>query len=315
MLEVKFPSFLKNNFETYQFIVKYLYYTDLKDLFQTEIKEDINLNFKNLSFVEGNLCATIAMFVDSLLENGGVTYSNLCPTIENFFKRNEFCKKLSIDPLFDYRNTTMKFKEFNIKSNDEEIGKYIYSEFLNNKGIIIKDETIKEKIQESVFELFENAKFHGESKKIYTCGQFFPNNKKILFSIADIGYTIPKNVSQKKLFSIEADCIEWALGYGNSTKDLKNGIPGGAGLFLLEKFIELTEGKLQIVSGKGFFEKNFNNGNCEIVKKDLEYQFPGTVINLEFNISHGEKLVIATENEKFTDILERLIRSDTSYGN
>ncbi|WP_338948848.1 hypothetical protein [Fusobacterium varium] len=315
MLEVKFPNYLKNDFETYQFIVKHLYLMNLSNLFESPIREEINLDFKKLNFVEGNLCATIAMFVDELLGSGEVTYSNLSPIIENFFRRNEFCRKLSIEPLFNYINTTMRFKEFSDNSNDEEIGRYIYNEFLNNEGINIKDKTIKEKIQESVFELFENAKFHGESEKIYTCGQFFPRNKKILFSIADIGYTIPKNVKKKKNFSTESDCIEWALGYGNSTKDLKNGIPGGAGLFLLEKFIELTKGRLQIISGKGFFEKDYNNEEYKILKKDLEYQFPGTVINLEFNISHGEKLVIATENEEFADILERLIKEDTSYGN
>lgn len=171
-------------------------------------------------------------------------------------------------------------------------------------------EAIKNLLSDCIFELFENAYFHGEAHSIYTCGQYFPNKKKLIFSIVDFGKTIPDNVLRKVSFDKDSDCIEWAVGYQNSTKILVNGYPGGSGLFLLEKFIQQRNGWLQIISRKGFYEKNFENGTI-IDKKELESRLPGTIISfcVEYKVEDTQ-IIQLTEKDRIDSVIQNLFRRD-----
>ena len=77
------------------------------------------------------------------------------------------------------------------------------------------------------------------------------------------------------LNSVQA--IEWALIDKNTTKI---GITGGIGLALLEEFICRNGGEFQIVSYDGFYSKNSLG---MITERQLDFSFPGTIINLIVN--------------------------------
>jgi signal transduction histidine kinase len=134
----------------------------------------------------------------------------------------------------------------------------------------------KKKVAESIYEIFENARLHSESEYIYTCGQFFPAKHSLLFTISDTGVGFKNRVSKrfnKELPSTKA--IQWAMGEGNSTK---LDIPGGIGLAILKDFTSQNGGKIQIVSGDGFYESSSQGSKT----RSFDGAFPGTIVNVEF---------------------------------
>ncbi len=292
-MEIKLPTHLRNDVNSYNFFCKMMY---LKDTFYNT---SINLNFEGLEFIEGNLCTVLASCIDQLFLEHDVTYSGLPNKIKEIFQRNCFSEKLCIPSKIDYFNTTIKYRETH-KDDEEEFAEYVYSELLENQGMPYLSEGLKEKVNESVFELLENAKTHGNSERIFTCGQYFPRKKKLLFTIANIGTTVKENVIQLEPDYDSIQSIFWALEYTNSTKVLLNGLPGGAGLSILENFIKINSGKLQIISDNGFFERKFSDSEvfCEN-SYFLDYKFPGTVITLEINIDDGNYIFENDDIHKF----------------
>ena len=300
MVEIKIPKYLNEKHLTYSFITKSLF---MIDNFLNEDKI-ILLDFKELEFIEGNLCAVLAAYIDLLTKKGKVKYKNISPKIEKFFMENGFAKKIFNRDNEIHGKNSIDFQEFEEVSNDEEIGDYIYSQFLKNKGMPKMKKILQNRAKESIFELFENARTHGKCDKIYTCGQYFPVRKKILFSVTNIGYTIPKNVMSKMKISNHANCIEWAVQLGNSTKD---NIPGGAGLSFLEAFIKNLGGKIQIISGHGLFEKEYVDNKARTTLTNIENSFPGTIINIKFYLTTDE-VILANLDEEIDDIQFKMLR-------
>ncbi len=258
------------------------------------------------------MCAILGLILDYFSYMKKVEIININDDINIFFARNCFSEKINRCLCEDKYHTSIKYSEFLENRDDDKIGEYI-EEILGNRVFFNCNNTIRESLIDCIFELFENAYFHGKANYIYTCGQFFPKKEKLIFSIVDFGKTIPENVLKKEFFSQDCECIDWAMGYQNSTKELVNGYPGGSGLFLLEKFIGERNGWLQIVSRKGIYEKRFNNDTI-IYKDDLLYGFPGTVITfcIEYK-DNGISYIQATEEENIDKIINELFRSDI-YG-
>ena len=140
-----------------------------------------------------------------------------------------------------------------------------------------------------IFEIIENAKTHSKTDFIYTCGQFFPKKKILAFTITDIGIGFKNNISQffnRELSSIDA--IRWVIKEYHTTKN----IPGGIGFSILKEFISFNKGKIQIISGDGFYQ--FYLGNEEF--KTFSNSFSGSIINIEFNTDDKSSYDITDEN-------------------
>lgn len=291
------PMQIKNDKETYNELCKII----------SSIEECKILDFSQVNFIEGNLCSVLGSLLDSYKEK--IKVIGIKEEIRKYFGKNNFCKKLELEPYEDEYSTTIEYKEFT-KRCDDEIGEYIENVVLSNKGFSIPDEVIKDQLSGCIFELFENAYFHGETTSIYTCGQFFPKKKELIFSIVDLGKTIPDNVKKKENNLKDCECIEWAMGYKNSTKSLKNSYPGGSGLYLLEKFIKDRNGWIQIISKKGIYEKKFKD-DINIYKGSLKHNFPGTVITfcIEYN-NEGNSYIRATEEDDEFSIIQQIFRRD-----
>ena len=152
---------------------------------------------------------------------------------------------------------------------------------------------LKKKFFQSLFEIFQNAAIHSQSKSgIFTCGQFFPNKKRVDFTIADAGIGFRQNVRRylrdNKISSCKA--IEWALQEGHTTKTGK--YPGGLGLKLIKDFIRFNQGKIQIVSRYGFYE--FTHAG-ESLKK-MGHDFPGSCVNIEINTNAPSMYILSSES-------------------
>ena len=136
---------------------------------------------------------------------------------------------------------------------------------------------VREILIDRIYELFVNAQMHSQTKKIYTCGQFYPNRHILEFTLVDTGIGIKKKVNDRfneDLSSIQA--IKWALVEGQTTKE---DAPGGIGLAFIKELVEKNRGKLQIISDDGFYE--YSNG---IEKYDIfSSSFPGTILNIQIN--------------------------------
>ena len=99
---------------------------------------------------------------------------------------------------------------------------------------------------------------------------------RIEFTIVDTGIGFKEKVNQRFNSNLEAyQAIEWAVRDKNTTKQ---GITGGIGLAVLKEFIEKNKGKMQIVSGDGFYQ--FDSSG--IKTKLFDGSFPGTIVNLQF---------------------------------
>jgi len=149
---------------------------------------------------------------------------------------------------------------------------------------------LRKKINESIFEIFNNAANHGRCSHIFSCGQYFPAKKKLDFTIVDLGVTIEKNVSDylREEYSGE-DAIKWAVTEKNTTR--QGSIPGGLGLKLIREFIKLNKGTIQIVSADGYWQQSVDKVTSRSYSKD----FPGTIVNLEFNIDDQSYYRLSSE--------------------
>jgi hypothetical protein len=150
---------------------------------------------------------------------------------------------------------------------------------------------LQKKFRESIHEVFSNAVLHSQTKLgIFSCGQYFPGDHRLDFSIADLGIGMAENVSRTLGKSIsDVDAICWAVEPGNTTKT--GTIPGGLGLKLLREFISLNHGRIEIVSRCGYWLQN----GTEISTRILNTPFPGTVVNIEINTADQASYCLASE--------------------
>ncbi len=280
-MQLSLPKGIQSNFKGYNELI-YLFNkaSESKD-------NDIVLSFNKIEWFEGNLSAVLGAILDNL--NKSIILTNIPNNIQKIFKKNRFSEFFDVDSRPDKYQTTIEYNKFCVNEIDKFII-YIRTE-LFSKGILPKmSEQLERKIQENIFEIFNNAREHGKSKEIYSCGQYFPKYSRLDFTIVDLGVTIKKNVNDtiNKHFS-GIDAIEWAVKEGNTTK--KGSIPGGLGFSLICEFLKINNGKIQIISSNGFWEQKGQN----IERKILDNSYPGTIVNLEFNIMDSNIYYLKSE--------------------
>ncbi|HEY5124527.1 MAG TPA: ATP-binding protein [Ignavibacteria bacterium] len=261
-------------------------YDNIIDLFNDieEFSDDeIVLDFIHTNWFEANLSAILGAICILYREQGKeVRVRNINQTIEDVLCRNHFLCEFNYYGFIDTKGTILTYQMFS-PYQDIEFLKYIDNELLSKPDFPRHSKILGKKINESIFELFENARTHGNCKHIFTCGQYYPNKykgKRLDITIVDLGITIKRNVNeylQKELTGYEA--IEWAMQYGNTTK--RGNVSGGLGLDIVKAFINLNKGKIQIVSANGYWE--FSNGRT--FKNTFSNSFPGTIVNIEFNLN------------------------------
>lgn len=262
--------------------------------------ETIQISFKNVFWFEANLVAILGAIIEDLEDRRNIVQiidAEYFRLKNDILFRNGFFPQhgITYSSLFS-SSTQIPYKKFQEKE-PQLYNDYIQSELLDNKDFPRHSEKLGGEIKRNIFELFENARTHGKCKHIHTCGQFYPNRKKLHITIVDTGQTIVNNVKdflKKEMSSCE--CIDWAMETGNTTK--VGNTPGGLGLGLIFEFVNINKGKIQIVSSNGYWELR----EGKISKSDLNFSFGGTIANLEFDLTENKHYSFSDETPELDNI-------------
>lgn len=253
-------------------------YQRLIDLYQEKHRSEsfdeleISLN----EWFSANLCSALGGILDKLKENMlSVRFGWIEGKTEKILRKNDFLSYYSYPSIEDKYHTTIKYLKLK-KTEGRYFFKFIENELINHPELPELSSALKEKIAESIFEIFTNAQIHSETDHIYTCGQFFPSKNIIDFTITDTGIGFKERIKRSFDREIKAtDAIRWAFKDRNTTKP---NIPGGIGLAILREFISFNKGKIQVVSDNGFYKIDSEGEET----KEFNGSFPGTMVNVQF---------------------------------
>ena len=283
-IQVTLPG-VESNFQGFSHLIRLSQETDRLSY------SDISIDFKKARWFDANMCAPLGALLYRLSRRlNSVSIINTSTAIEKILSKNGFLSNYGREKRIDQWGTTIGYNRFERK-DDRYFGAYIERHF-KNKAIPQMTPVLRKKFWESIFELFSNAVIHSETEMgIFTCGQYYPRQERLDFSIADLGIGIRKNLENKRGLHYTAEqAIKWAMEGKNTTKT--GPIPGGLGLKLLREFIKLNQGSIQVASDNGFWEQD-SAGNVNT--KTFSYPFPGTVVNVEINTADKHSYALFTE--------------------
>jgi hypothetical protein len=285
-MRINFPKEIRSNFKGYSNFI------ELLRLLQDSSDANFYISFANTVIFEANLSAILGAIIDSVVEQKKtVEYIGISSTIKDIFQLNNFLIGSKPNLNTPHKETVISFKKFT-QYKDIEFMDYVKDEMLSKPNFPKHSKLLGKKINESIFELFENARTHGNCNNIYTCGQIIQDEEitRLDFTIVDMGKTIKTNVNEYLKTSYSgADAIEWALQSGHTTKT--GNVSGGLGLEIIFEFIKLNKGRIQIVSSDGYLE--YYNDNME--KKSFINPFHGTIANIEFNLNDKDSYLLKEE--------------------
>ena len=255
--------------------------------------ETIQLDFQNTTWFDANMLAMLGAIMEFAWTNE-FDIVNLGPEQEKIFKKTRY-SYFGGESLPDRYQTTVEYR----KSKVSEIGsfeKYLEKKLLVHPGLPNMSALLRKKIKESILEIFNNAKMHGNCEFVFSCGQYYPRKGRLDFTIVDIGNTIHKNVRDYSGRNVSGKrAIEWAVSERTTTR--KGNIPGGLGFAVIREFLCKNNGKMQIASADGYWYEKGRISNSE----DLNVFFGGTAVNLEFNVNDQSSYCLTSEIED-TDI-------------
>ncbi len=196
------------------------------------------------------------------------------PDIRTILQKNGFLSFYGYPTVWDNNNTTIQYIRFK-RSESDAFASYVNTQLLARPELPTLTPKAKMMIAQVIVEIFTNSVLHTQTNYIYTCGQFYPKKHCIDFSIVDTGDGIRNTVNKHTGQNLNAiDAIKWALIDGNTTKQ---GVPGGYGLTILQDFLRMNGGSLQIISNNGYYCHDNNSQFTRI----FNAEFPGTALNLQ----------------------------------
>ena len=255
------------------------------------ILEEIEIDMGRTTWLDADMCAVFGAILYSLGDNlNTVNLVNIQPDVERILSKNGFLSHYGQVRIPDSWGTTISYQRFDV-TDDRFFSGYIEAEFIHRSEMPEMSLGLLKRFRESIFEIFSNAVLHSRTRMgIFSCGQFFPRQNRLDFTVADLGVGIRQNVSEylRQDFSA-AQAIVWATEENNTTKG--GSVPGGLGLKLLCEFIDKNGGCLQIASDAGYWRRS-NKSSSSFT---LGHSFPGTVVNIEINTADPHSYILSTE--------------------
>lgn len=156
-------------------------------------------------------------------------------------------------------------------------------------------------IETCLGEIFNNIKDHSFENIGCLFAQHFPNEKRLIFCIADFGVGIPHNVRKVEPNLSDEEALTQAIVDGFTTKTSPRNL--GAGLHTMLKNVAYNlKGSVHINSGYGILNAFYDNDKGEIGIETCSSTgyYPGTF--LEFNINTEivvEEDALNDEEEEF----------------
>ena len=289
----KLIPIIKNDVDGYQYIAGL--YHEIKKICPSKI----GIDFSSCRRFDANISAALGAILDKLDDEGYqiwlLNISKATAGVRRALTRNGFLKAFDITTNNEERENFILYRKFSTEQQ-EEFKQYILEELINKQKFPKHTNAAGESIQESIFEIYINSITHGGCTNVYCCGEYISKSipETLDMTIVNLGTTIEDNVNRhmlklnkEQLSSCE--CIEWAITQGNTTKD----VPGGLGFTIICNFIYKNQGKLQIISSDAYWE--FCHEGSKSVK--MNNKFPGTIVNMEFNID-DDTVYYAGEEDK-----------------
>ena len=262
------------------------------------IFDDVEIDMRATNWFDADMCAVFGAILHSLRTRlNEVDLIHIPPSVEEILSKNGFLSHYGRAKIPDRWGTTITYQRFDLE-DDHYFANYIEDELIHRSEIPEMSLGLLKKFRESIFEIFNNTVSHSRTKLgIFSCGQFFPRQDLLDFTVADLGVGIRQNIRDFIGLDLSWEkAIVWAT-EGNSTTRRDN-LPGGLGLKILCDFIDLNRGCLQIVSHGGYWQRR----DSEIVTKLLSYPFPGTVVNIEINTADTNIYQLTSEELNPDDI-------------
>jgi hypothetical protein len=217
--------------------------------------------------------------------------SSLETAVRNNLRKNGFLRDLG----FDHRaggNNTIPFRA-DPTQNERAFLAYLSDDWLGRGWVDVSD-ALKDAICCAVLEIYANAFEHGHSTVgVFSCGQFYPIKQEIALAFVDFGIGIPQSVSVVPEAAALSDSlrIAWALERGNTSKKGNRGV----GLDILRSFVQVNNGKMDIVSHSGFVRLSRSGS----YSPPRNHRFPGTIFNITLKVDekrYAFKSEITTES-------------------
>lgn len=252
--------------------------------------ESLGVDLSEVSWMDANMCAPLGAILYKISRRqNSVNLTGMKPALSEVLSKNGFLTSYGKEKITDTYRTTIEYKRFE-PADERYFASYIGTH-LRGKGIPAMSPGLLKKFRESIFEIFNNAVIHSQTKfGIFSCGQFFPHRNQLNFSLTDMGLGIRENLKLKTGRDVSAiDAIQWAMEGNNTTK--QGAIPGGLGLKLLKEFIAKNEGRIQIISDGGYWEFKGNS----ITAKSFSARFGGTTVDIEINAADTHSYCLASE--------------------
>lgn len=257
-----------------------------------ENEDTYEVDMSSLTWMDANMCASLGAILYKKQSQGAKISLTVSEKMKPIMLKNHFLLQFGRNFVSDEHGTAIQYQQFdNVGDMSEQYQKYV-SRYFRKKNRSITDNihpNVLKSFRQSLFEIFKNAVEHSDTRHgVFVCGQFFPEKRRLNFSIADLGIGIRGNIYRKlgkKLSSTGA--IHWAT----SGKTTRRDRPGGVGLEMIRDFVKRNRGALIIVSDAGYWE--FSQGYP--VSRELPIPFPGTVVNIEINTSNQNIDYVDTE--------------------
>lgn len=245
----------------------------------------VNIGVKQMQWIDGNMSALLGAALYRLHTEQGLTFTISFEDVKKQFPILFQNGLISTDAIIVERKTkssTIPFKAFWPHDKDGFIA-YVLEELLLHDGMPKFTETAMGKLVDDLAELCCNINLHsGTNAPFFVCGQYYPTEKKVIFTVTDLGQGfLPKiNAKTDGAITTAKQAIHWALD-GNSSK---SDAPGGIHLSKMKEFFLNHDGHMHIASGDAYYSTQATNNTVSPVGfSSIDQQFMGSTIHLVFN--------------------------------
>jgi len=253
--------------------------------------DELTVNMSQVNTFDVNMAAPLGAVLARVADEfNSVRIVSVPSDLEQTLRENQFLTYYRYDSIDDVSHTTMPFRRFRL-SDEGAFEEYVVR-LISSKGIPKMSENVSQRFKRKIFEVYQNAIIHSESAiGVFVCGQVFPRENRLDFTIADGGIGIRDSVRRyfrnDRINSIRA--LRWALQPSHTTK--RNNQPGGLGLQFLREFSNLNQGRIRIVSRFVFYEYHCGDEDYRRMPSD----FPGTAVTIQINTADTGTYILSNE--------------------
>ncbi len=192
----------------------------------------VDVDFSACTWFDANMSAPLGVvFAHALDKLNTLKPCGLRQGVETILAKNHFLTGFGFPDKADTHGTTIPYHRFS--ASDDRYFAGSLNGHLRGKDLPIMSEALSQRFKNSILEIFVNAAMHSDSKLgIFACGQYFPQQDRLDFCVADAGLGVRRKIYKELGLKMNSDkAIEWALQEGNTTR--KGRVPGGLGLKLI----------------------------------------------------------------------------------